>query len=47
MGSPGCGDSLVALQEVMEMWYKPVCITLELKKTRTGWQVTIRVRFNA
>jgi hypothetical protein len=28
------------------MWRFPFGITLEVKKTRTGWQVTIRVIFN-
>ena len=27
------------------MWYLPLRITLELKKTRTSWQLTIRVFF--
>lgn len=27
------------------MWYLPLSITLEMKKTKTGWQVTHRVHF--
>ncbi|WP_162293157.1 hypothetical protein [Phyllobacterium zundukense] len=27
------------------MWYLPLRITLELKKTRTSWTLTIRVLF--
>ncbi len=25
------------------MWYLPVSIALEVKKTRSGWQVNLRV----
>lgn len=28
------------------MWFLPLRITLELKKTRTSWTLTIRVFFN-
>jgi hypothetical protein len=24
------------------MWFLPISFTLDVKKTRTGWQVTIR-----
>lgn len=27
------------------MWFKPLSITLVVKRTRTGWQVSIRVQF--
>ncbi|TCP88968.1 hypothetical protein C8J31_102137 [Rhizobium sp. PP-CC-2G-626] len=27
------------------MGYLPVSITLEIRKTRTGWQVQVRVHF--
>jgi hypothetical protein len=27
------------------MWHLPITITLELKRTRTSWQVTFRVQF--
>ncbi|SDP04159.1 hypothetical protein SAMN05443582_103238 [Phyllobacterium sp. OV277] len=27
------------------MWYLPLSITLEMKKTRTSWQLVIRVNF--
>ncbi|QRI43784.1 hypothetical protein [Bacteriophage sp.] len=27
------------------MWYLPLSITLDVKRTRTGWQVTLRVQF--
>ena len=29
------------------MWLIPMSITLEVKKTRTGWSVTVRVTFLA
>lgn len=29
------------------MWFLPLRITLELKKTRTSWTLTIRVLFNS
>jgi hypothetical protein len=34
------------------MWYPPIwsvplIVTFEIKKTRTGWTVTVRVRFIA
>jgi len=25
------------------MWFRPVAIALDVKKTRTGWSITIRV----
>jgi len=27
------------------MWFRPLSITLVVKRTRTGWQVSIRVQF--
>jgi hypothetical protein len=27
------------------MWYLPLSITLEVKKTRTSWHLVIRVHF--
>jgi hypothetical protein len=27
------------------MWFLPLSITLDVKRTRTTWQVTIRVQF--
>ncbi len=27
------------------MWYPPLSITLEMKKTRTSWTLVIRVNF--
>jgi hypothetical protein len=27
------------------MWFKPLVITLEMKRTRTGLQILLRVRF--
>ncbi|MBA8876662.1 hypothetical protein FHW16_000344 [Phyllobacterium myrsinacearum] len=27
------------------MWYLPLSITLEMKRTRTSWSLVIRVRF--
>ena len=29
------------------MWFLPMNITLEVKKTRTGWSVAVRVTFFA
>jgi hypothetical protein len=45
MGFLGCGDSLVDLTEANAMWRFPFSIALEVKKTRTGWQVIVRVIF--
>jgi hypothetical protein len=45
MGLSGCGDSLVSIQEVMKMRFIPISVTLEMKKTRTGWQFVLRVNF--
>ena len=46
MGFSGCGDSLAVPMEVNAMWKFPCSIALEVKKTRTGWQVIVRVIFN-
>lgn len=27
------------------MWFIPLSITLDMKRTRTRWQVTVRVQF--
>ena len=43
-GLPDRGNGLADGQEVMTMWWKPVEITLILRKTRTGWIVTVRVK---
>jgi hypothetical protein len=45
MGCSGCGISHALNLGGDMMWLKPFSITLEMKKTRTGWQVTIRVLF--
>jgi len=45
MGCSGCGISHALKLGGDTMWLKPFSITLEMKKTRTGWQVTIRVLF--
>ncbi len=44
-GLPGCGESLACEQEVHAMWQLPVRITLEVKRTRTSWQLIVRVQF--
>jgi hypothetical protein len=43
--APAKTDSLVSIQRVMRMRYLPFSITLEVKRTRTGWQFVIRVQF--
>ena len=42
-GSPDCGVSLADDTEVITMWFWPLTITLRIRKTRTTWQVSIRV----
>ncbi len=27
------------------MWFLPLTVTLEVKRTRSGWQVTLRAQF--
>jgi hypothetical protein len=47
IGYAGCGDSLAFERRrtaMRLMW--PISVSLEMKRTRTTWQVTIRVQFN-
>jgi hypothetical protein len=44
MSRPGTGKWLVGQQGVRRMGrFLPVHITLEVKKTRTGWLIIVRV----
>jgi hypothetical protein len=45
MGCSGCGISHALKLGGGAMWFKPFSITLEMKRIRTHWQVTIRIRF--
>ena len=45
MGHPDRGDGLALEPEVIAMRLMPWSITLELRKTRTGWVVSVRVTF--
>ncbi len=44
MGLPASAKALLSNLEV-NVWYLPLSITLEVKRTRTSWQLTIRVQF--
>ncbi len=44
-GHPGLGEGLALEMEMMRMWFLPLTITLEMKKTRSGWQASLRVTF--
>jgi len=39
------GNGFALNPEVTAMWYLPLSITLEMKRTRTSWQLRFRVRF--
>jgi hypothetical protein len=45
MGYSGCGISHALKLGGDTMWFKPFSITLEMKRIRNRWQVTIRIRF--
>ncbi|MBA8901277.1 hypothetical protein FHW17_002167 [Phyllobacterium sp. P30BS-XVII] len=45
MGLPDHGNGLALKTGGDMMWRKPLSITLEVKRTRTGWTLVIRVRF--
>jgi len=39
------GNGFAFNSEVHAMWFLPVSVTLEMKRTRTSWTLVIRVRF--
>jgi hypothetical protein len=43
MSHPGPGKGFASSLEVMMMGLIPLGLTLEIRKTRTGWSVTVRV----
>lgn len=43
MGSPAYGEKPSLLKGVKLMWFLPFSFSLDVKKTRTSWQVRIRV----
>ena len=45
MGHPNRGDGLADQPEGMAMRWKPFAILIEVKRTRTAWQLTFRVQF--
>ena len=45
MGYPNRGDGLARKPEVKSMRWKPVVVTFTVKRTRMGWQISIRVQF--
>jgi hypothetical protein len=44
MGRPNRGDGLACKPEVKAMRLRPFAITFEVKRTRTSWQVTVRIQ---
>lgn len=46
MGLSDLGIGLARKTGGDAMWYLPLSITLEMKKTRTSWQLTIRILFH-
>jgi len=47
IGKTGLPTTALALLSNLEVdvWYLPLSITLEMKRTRTSWQLTIRIQF--
>jgi len=45
MGRTDFGKSLVFENGGDAMWFLPLSVTLVVRKTRTGWLVSVRVAF--
>jgi hypothetical protein len=47
MGLSSLGKGLALDQGGDAMWFLPLGITFSVRKTRTGWSVSVRVNFNS